>query len=645
MKPGKAYKAIVICLFVLFSCPFFVQAQGEKEGHEDSPEAEYRVILYADSTMTGDSIRFTIPRESIKNSEVFYDSLRHKANRNYVTSLLYDFLITDEPDSSLSENTHIDQYDTPYEQYRGSPIRKIYIRQLNVFDSFGQDTSGESSQWYEEVGNWLHIPTHHSIIRENLLFSGGDNLDPNLLKDNGRIIRNLQHIKDARFIVKQPHNAGDSVDVIVLTQDLWPKGFDVNLQSINSGEIRLFDNNFLGLGHKLQANMIFDYFKPSNPGIETFYKVNNIQGSFIQGRLYYLDAFETNRYGFELKRDFFSYQTRMTGGISVFRTRTRKNIVQQDTTFNQTRLNFINHDFWYGYAFKVNTSNGFFKDRNRLVLSARYRNDRYFEHPEVTERYNYRFHDNQLYMGKVSFSRENFYKSALVYGFGRTEDIPVGDLISYTFGWEKDQFFRRFYSGLHLKHGEFIPNFGYLSGSLHGGGFIYEDRMEQAAIQLESQYISRLFDVSGLKVRQFLGLNYTRGFNRFPEESLGFDRLRDIRGFLDGEMYGNQKMVFKAETVGFTDVYYYGFRLAFYGFLDIGFLGPENRFILNNPVNSGFGLGLRLRNENFVFNTFQIRLGFYPSLSGGRQFLLNVSGEKSLSPRGYTPEPPEVIHF
>ena len=644
MMSKRVNTAPVAFLLLLFLGSYQLQAQQEKHGHESSGDEDHRVIIYTDSTMAGDSIRFAIPRESFEDSEEFYDSLKYKAQRNYITGLLYDFLMEEESADALSNDNTIDAYTTPYESYQGRPIRKIRIRQMEVFDNYQQDTTGES-QWYKEVGNWIHVPTHRSIIRENLLFSQGDTLDPSLLKDNGRIIRNLQHIKDARFVVTPLEDAGDSVDVVLLTQDLWAKGFDVNLESINSGEIQLFDNNFFGMGHKLQANLMFDYFQPSNPGIETFYKVNNIQGTFLEGRLYFLNAFETNRYGFELSRDFFSYKTRMAGGMSIYRTHTRKNIVQQDTTFHQTSLDFINHDFWYAYAFPLNSSNDFFRNRNRLILSARYRDDRYFEHPEVTERYNYRFHDNQLYMGKISFSRENFYKSALIYGFGRTEDIPVGDLFSYTFGSARDQFLRRFYSGVHVKHGEFIPNFGYLSAGIHAGGFIYEDRIEQGAIRFESQYISKLFTINNLKIRQFVNLDYTRGINRFPEENLGFNQHKDIRGFLNGGLYGDKKLVLKTETVGFTDIYYYGFRLALYGFFDVGFLGQEDKFILRNPMKSGFGLGMRLRNENFVFNTFQIRLGFYPTLRNGRQLLFNLSGNKTLSPDGYVPVPPEVVEF
>jgi hypothetical protein len=126
---------------------------------------------------------------------------------------------------------------------------------------------------------------------------------------------------------------------------------------------------------------------------------------------------------------------------------------------------------------------------------------------------------------------------------------------------------------------------------------------------------------------------------------LRLDKFKDIRGFPNTGIYGNKKLVLKSETVGFTNIYYYGFRLAFYGFCDLGFLGPSDKFIFQNRVQTGFGIGMRFRNENFVFNTFQIRLGYYPSLTHQNSFLVNLSGEKSLKPMRYTPEPPQVIDF
>ncbi|MFW5915973.1 MAG: hypothetical protein ACOCTM_00725 [Bacteroidota bacterium] len=632
-------------MIIVFHVLFFISVFNTQIVYGQEETKDEFVTFYSDSLFANDSVKFKIDKDTYKSSESFFDTLKDKAKQNYLTNKLYNLLIVkkDNPDS---QNNSIDDHQISFKQYSGKPIRHIYIRQLDVFGSSVTDTSEGTDQWFRDAGNWIHMPTHKSIIRDNLLFSSGDTLDISLLRDNERILRNLQYLKDARLVVQPQSEKADSIDLIVLTQDLWSKGFDVNLGSINSGEFQLFDNNFLGFGHKIQTNILFDYFKNSNPGIETYYRLNNIQRSFINGRIYYLDAFETRRYGLEFNRDFYSYRTRVAGGSKVYKTSTTRNIVKQDTTFNQVDLDFTNQDIWMGYAFPLNWGDEFYQNRSRLIFSARYRNDRFFEGPVITERYNYQFHDNQMLLGKVSFSRENYYKSSLIYGFGKTEDIPVGDLVSYTFGWEMDEFFHRFYSGLNLRHGEFIDNFGYISAGIGAGGFLYGNDLEQGTIHFRLNYISKLFHTEKMKLRQFFDLNYSKGFNRFPEETLRLNKITDIRGFPDNEsFYGNEKLVFRSETVGFTNIYYYGFRLAFYGFCDLGFLGSSPKFILKNSVQSGFGLGMRLRNENFVFNTFQLRLGYYPSLTPENSFLVKVSGEKSLRPRRYTPDRPQVIDF
>ena len=602
------------------------------------------IIIYSDSALTGDSVIFRLNRASYESSLSFFDTLRYKADQSFITKKLFDFLVVGDR-NHVKSGRQLEEYVAPFEKFAGRPIRNIYIRQLNVFGGIMDDSSAMNAQWYKELGNWLHIPTHESIIRENLLFSGGDTVDPGLLRDNGRILRNLEFLKDAGFVFQPVGKNGDSVDVVVLTQDVWAKGFDVNMESINAGEIQLFDDNLLGLGHKLQTNIVFDYFKNSNPGIETFYDLNNFQGTFIDSRFYFMNAFQTRRYGLRLNRDFYSYQTRWAGGAEVFKTKTRRNIVQEDTVFNQVKLDFINHDFWLGFAFPLKGGDDFFRNRSRFILSARYRNDRFFEGPLITRRYNYQFHDNRMFLGKLSFSRENFYQSSLIYGFGRTEDIPVGNMAAYTFGWEMDEFFQRFYSGVNVRHGAYFENLGYLSVGLGAGGFVFDNKLEQGVLHFQTHYISKLFYPRHLKLRQFLKIDYSRGFNRFPDESLRLDKNLDIRGFPVSNLNGNKKLVLKSETVGFTNIYYYGFRFAFYGFCDIGFLGPQERFVLDNTAQTGFGIGFRFKNENFVFNTFQIRLGYYPSLNPENSFIVNLSGERALDPIRYTPGPPHVIKF
>lgn len=631
---------ILVFLSVFLVLPQYLAGQGNQSlNYIDN------YIIVSDTIIEGDSVRFNVDQEAIESSDLFYDTLKNRAYRNKLLQTIHDFLIVNPEEAEVLNQDKIDNIRNPFNKYKGKTIDSIFITQLNVFGTSVEDTSVLDVSWYKEFANWFHISSREYIIKENLLFKEGEKLDPLLLADNERILRRTQYLKDARIIVHENKADTGKVNVAVITQDVWSKGYNVNMRSINKGEVELFDNNIFGIGHKLQTDLVFDYLGQDNLGFKGFYRVDNLLGTFISGRFFYQDVFGDHLYGFQFSRDFFSYKTNWVGGIRALRHKTRQNINKVDTTLYHVPMEYIEHDLWLGYAIPLDLNGNIFKGRNRLVLSARYDWDIFKKGPEVDERYNYNYRDNYTALGKISFSRENFYKSSLIYGFGRTEDIPVGDLIGYTFGWEKDEYFKRFYSGISLKHGEYFSKLGYFSNSIDLGGFFYEKDFEQGVLSFNSKYISKLFYIKDWKFRQFVDINYKYGIDRFPDEKIIFNPARDIRGYENGNLYGDKKLVLKLETVGFSNIYYYGFRFAFYGFMDFGFIGPEKRIIFNNPVQSGFGLGLRIRNENLVFNTFQLRFGYYPNLSPGSNYLFRISGEKTLTPYRYTPSAPQVVEF
>jgi hypothetical protein len=58
------------------------------------------------------------------------------------------------------------------------------------------------------------------------------------------------------------------------------------------------------------------------------------------------------------------------------------------------------------------------------------------------------------------------------------------------------------------------------------------------------------------------------------------------------------------------------------------------------------GFGIRVRNDNLVFNTLQIRIGFYPNPPQYSKLnFITVSGEKLLRPENFDPGPPTVIPY
>jgi len=65
-----------------------------------------------------------------------------------------------------------------------------------------------------------------------------------------------------------------------------------------------------------------------------------------------------------------------------------------------------------------------------------------------------------MFLGSGFPSVQKYYKTNLIYGYGRTEDIPFGGLLNIILGREINEFKSRIYLGSSLSVGESISSFG-----------------------------------------------------------------------------------------------------------------------------------------------------------------------------------------
>jgi len=578
-------------------------------------------------------------------SKLFYDTLKSIASKNKFTKTALDWLLVDEAKSGKFigiEDLRNEEY---FNLYQGKTIRNIEIIKLDVFGPTISDTTNTAKNQIERIGNKTHVNTRKFIIRNNLMFSPGDTIDPLLLVDNERLLRELNYIKDASIQIAEIPGSPNYVDILVVTKDVYSAGFYIDLLNTETGVIEVYENNLAGIGHKLQAGLHLSTSENPPTGYEFNYNVNNISNSFITSRFQYLKAFETEKIGIEADRRFFSYTTHWAGGFKLYKTSTLKDIRKTDTVLSDVRLNYLTHDFWLGYSFLLKTKNWQYQNRTRLMLALRYTNNSFFEGPEIRERYNFAYHDNQIILGSVAFSRQRYFKSNLIYGFGKTEDIPIGLLLQFNLGFEADEYYNRPYMGLKASRGAYYPKIGYLNLFGEFGGLYYKDKLEQGVVRFSGQAISNLHYINKIKVREFLSLDYTRGINRFTDEKV-YLSSDEIWGLSSDLLYGVQKLSFHSELVAYSDLFIYNFRFLFFGFGDLALIGPENRSVFNNKLYSGIGLGVRIRNENLVFKTFQIKFAFYPVVpADSEQFYMLISGETYEKPRTYEPKAPSVVEF
>ena len=565
---------------------------------------------------------------------VFLDSLKVRASRTLITRKLYDFIIVKPEPTDKKRITGTS--DQNYLVYSGKKIRKIDIQRLNVFGTNINNPSSLNPNKIEKLLNRTHFNTNENIIRKNLLFSEGDTISPLVLSDNERIIRQLPYIDDARILII-PISA-EEVDVIVLTKDVYSLGAGLDLKSIEKGSVSLFEKNIFGMGHEFGIDVPYDSEFTDSPGFGVKYLVNNIRKTFLNLNLYYLDGLGEKTYGFDLSRLLFSSATKYAGGISIREMNTSEDL---DSLTEPEPLKYNLQDYWISRSFLINE-----ETVSRIIIGARYTNNNVFDKPFILPDSYYNLQRYRLFLGSAALSIQKYYKTNLIYSYGRIEDIPQGGLFRITAGKEVNEFKKRTYIGIDISLGESSKSLGYFYGSAGISAFINSNKTEQGLLSLKMNYFSNLLYFGNNRIRNFINIDYTRGFDRYSDEYLVFNRVNGFSGFRNDSVGGTQRLSVSLESVIFSPINFYGFRFAFFGFADLSFLADSNELIGNGNILSELGLGIRIRNDNLVFNTFQLRLSFFPNLPLYSKINpFEISGEQLLRPQNFDPGPPSILTY
>lgn len=544
----------------------------------------------------------------VKDNRLFYDSLQVKASRHKVTRWLYDWIIASKSDS-------VDQKVLSYEYYRtfeDKVIGSIIIKSLDVFGPDFSDTTKTATIWLEKTANKLHSKSNLSVIKKNLWIKEGQLVDPELIMDNERLLRSLPYLKDVRIIIKPRPLNDDLVDLLILTKDVFSFGLSGSVGSINKGEVGIYDKNIFGIGHEIGVKLIGNTDLVPHIGLEAYYGINNFDGNFVNFMAGYANNYIRDGFFISFERDFLRPQSVYAGGLTAYRSFRANNINLNDLVTSPTPLDYLYLDAWYGRRLKreINSDD----DRFQVNVSGRVRYTSFNDRPLPDANNKQFFANSTLYLGSVSFSHRSYERDHLIYSYGITEDIPKGYLHELVFGYDHNEFGDRWYSHLFLSTGNLFRNKPfYFYTSLGIGTFWKPTGTEQGMADFKANFISPLFVIWNSPTRQFIKLNYTRGINRFEIENLLLRDKDGIRGFGSEIGKGKQRLALNVENVFFQKRSIVNFRTAFFSFFDVGIVGPANESIFKQNYYAGIGLGLRIRNENLIFKTIQIRLAFYPN--------------------------------
>jgi hypothetical protein len=577
-----------------------------------------------------------------ERTQLFYDDLKSKFYRYDLTRRLYDlvFVTPRGPVVPPRSNQEVLEY---FRQHQGKVIRSVTINKLPVFGPTVQDTTRRSSNWLLQTANKLHFQTRDWVIHKNLIFAAGDQVDAETLYDNERLLRSLSYIRDVRIRLEEVPDKPDMVEVYIISQDVFPLSLDAGRGPFSTYQLQVQNNNIFGIGHRLGTGMALRRGGSPAIGYLGAYTVENLGGTFIDATLSggYTDIDKS--VGLSLQRPFFTPDTRWAGGLDIQRNE-RLSVLPHRNPLLDTLIWWSHNwvDLWAAHAFPIRSRVYHPGGRQALVVAGRATRINHRESPGAEMENRDFFVDRKVLLSSVGWVQRRYRRDAFIYGFGITEDVPLGSLLNLTLGTELQERHSGF-GQLRAGWGTYLPQAGYLNISLATGQFFGgESRAERRTRHAAASWISPLIPLKRYKMRQLLDIDYMYGDRRYSYEFLSVGN-REVRGIRNVYLRGTQRTIASAETIIFSPWQAFGFRIASFAFADVGVLNESPQFSLKGSAVQGYGLGLRVRNENLTFKTFQVRMAFYPGTNGG--FAITLQGNPSTVFQEFRIDRPEVMPF
>jgi hypothetical protein len=633
----SAIERLIMFLFLFFSVLPETEA-AYSYSYPGLPITDTIVIQQKDTTITYIPIHQNKSKAdtgNIDKKDPIVEFFHKSASKRQINKWLYDLLINEHKPSKKNKTSPSKDFD----KLKNKRINNIYFKRLPPFGSSVKDTTRTEDTWFAKIGNNTRIPTSTIILGNNISLKEGDYVTKKKIDESERLLRQLGYISDAKILVRVNEADTNMVDILVISKDQFPHAFDAGLTH-NYPQIKLYSLNLFGQGVGFSQSYTFTPKDDPEHGFSTGIKIKNVYGSLVDINSLYTNKNIRREVYINANRSFYRFETKTAGGLRINRSFKNYGISGSGQIYLDMPLDYLISDLWIGHAFTISSNNYF--DKSNLYVAIQNINSDFFDIEDSLKVYPF-FEKNHYYFASVTLAKRNYFKNNLVYSFGRTEDVPFGFMLSLTGGFNNNKVQRRPYMGVSFSLGKtIVPNIGYLALSVDATSFLKNGELDQGTLRLTGTFISRLMQAKCCKIRSFINFTYLKGINRLPFEYTYLKESKQgITGLSNTLLRGKEKFVIKTENVYFKKRRFWGFQFAFFSFTDVGFIGNGKSMIFNNRAYITFGGGLRIRNDNLVFKTIQIRFAYMPNLPPDiTPYSIDMRGETTGNFKDFYPEIP-----
>jgi hypothetical protein len=445
-----------------------------------------------------------------------------------------------------------------------------------------------------------------------------------LVKESERLIRTRKYVHEVYFYIAASGEKSDSVDIFIRVLDKWSL-VPIGSVSTTFFRIGLAENNFLGFGHEFMTT----FSRNTTTGINAFnadYFIPNIRNTFISSKLHYMT--DQNGYlnkSLSLDRPFFSPLARWAAGVTFSTQFNNDSLKNSIAVYTPIRLKFKTQDYWAGYAYRIFRNGADKESITNLVLAVRYLNISYSEKPSEYNDPMHIYSSENFYMASIGISARKYVQDKYIYRYGIIEDVPVGKVVELTGGYQVKNNTGRQYLGLRFSYGNYYK-WGYLSSNFEYGTFFHSTHPEQGVISVGATYFTGLIEIGKWKLRQFIKPQFIIGLNQFPYDTLTLNEGYGLEGFRSTALSGTRRLIITLQTQTYSPWHVLGFHFGPFINCSFGVLGDNINGFKNRTVYSQIGVGVLIKNENLVVNSFQLSFSFYPVIPGRGQdiFIINA---------------------
>lgn len=504
--------------------------------------------------------------------------------------------------------------------YAGKRINSITIEQQNFLSSIDSKESN-LKDIFSKIGNKLQSNSKKRAIRENIFFKEWDVFDPSIIAYNEKWLRDLSYIQDAKILAMITPYDTNQVDVIVVTKDLFSYGGELLIINKDAYAAKLNNINFLGTGNSIQINQNFENQRNPKSGWGYDVGLSNFLGTFISinagvnqfGNNISNNVLSARKNYISVQRPILHPNSKWLGGMEYLETE-NENVFpgKWDTIFNQQlNYNLKHKDIWIGYQLT--------KQSKRIKLNEykQFIQYRYLENDFRARPIDYLLQLDRNYQNLkanfLSFTlvRQSVYRTRYLYGLGRYEDLPIGQSLTWTTGYSQIEKDRSAYLGFKFEQYKLSKkeNYNHVIANI-ATSYINKSLQDIRFLSSLEQFSKLKYLNNGLRYRQILNLSFTQTLKNKYNEALRINSIFGIPQLNREQIKGGTRLSANWETVLYNNRAIWGFKSAPFVFGNLTYIRAVGNPILKGDIYTAIGSGMRIRNENLIFGTIELK-GFY----------------------------------